>query len=248
MITRPKIQSSGFTLLEVVIAIAILAIMVTALSTMLKNGFDLRFALSQNAKVTNRLNNAMRQISEDLSKAFVLSGKDVIRNPPERATKTLFEILKESKGDKLRLTTMNHKASRANARESSLSFVVYEVKEAKDVPGRTHLYRGEDIFIPEDNRKDPDMVVIAKNIKSISFETWNGDGWTKDRWSTKRRDTRDKLPHMVRVVIEAYEEDRQEEDREDRYSEVTTSFETVVFLPFAAKMPELKEQTSTMKL
>jgi type II secretory pathway pseudopilin PulG len=246
---RPKFDhksESAFSLLEVIVSIGILAVMVIAISTMLSGGIELRFALSEKSKVTQRVNNAMRQISEDVGLAFVLTGRDTIRNAPERFSRTLFVIEKGMRSDKISLTTMNHRASRANARESSLSYVVYEVKESKEQQGRSHLYRGVSEIIPSDLRQEPELKLLAENIKSIRLDSWVGDGWSKDGWATNRRETRDRLPHMVKIVVEAFEDDI-EEGVNELPSDATLSFETQVFLPYATQFEELKPKSSNLR-
>ncbi|MEZ4741104.1 MAG: type II secretion system protein [Bdellovibrionota bacterium] len=241
-------SSRGFTLLEVVITIGILLTMMIAITTMLRGSFDIRFALSQEGQVTHRLNTAMEKISSDLAHAYILSSKDVNRNPSDRYFKTIFKIDKSFSGDKLAFTTMNHQPLRANAKESDSSYVVYEIQDSKKIPGRKNLYRGAFVRIPADFKDDPPMNLLAKNIKTIVFEAWQGDGWSKDKWNSESRETRDKIPHMVRVSIEAWSEDLEEGETPGPAHEATLKYQTIIYLTSASKFDELKQKSKNLKL
>lgn len=241
-------RSAGFTLLEVMITIGILATMMLAVTSLLKNSFDIRFALSNKAKVSHRLNIAMRSISEDLSEAYIVSSKDTKRSNAERTTKTIFQITKEMGSDVLRFTTMNNRSPFKNQKESDEAFVVYKVKENKKISGRKDLYRGVMTKLPSSFREDPEVSILAKNIKSLSFEYWRGDKWVKDKWDSTSSDTRDKIPHMVKLEVEAWTEDLEEGDEVAEYHEETVKVSTIVYLPYSLAFPELKNKIKSLKL
>jgi len=241
-------KSAGFTLLEVIITLGILTSMIIAISTLLRSSFDVRFALSQEGIITHRLNTAMQKISADLSHAFILSSTNLRRNAPERTTKTIFTIDRSSSGDKIGFTMMNHAAVKYNARESDSAYVVYMLKDAKDTPGRKHLYRGVYGKIPSNFKEDPPMKLLAKHIKSIEFQPWKGDDWSKDKWSSKRRETRDKIPHLIKISIEAWVEDPVDDEQLTEIHELTTNYHSISYLPYASKFKELKSKSGTLKL
>jgi prepilin-type N-terminal cleavage/methylation domain-containing protein len=187
-----RAAEGGFTLIEVVITLGILSVMMIAVTTLLRSSFEVRFALSDEAKLTHRISVAMQKISEDLAHAYLVSSKDTRRNFNDRATKTVFRIEKDiTGGDKLALTCMNNRPLRVNAREGDEEYVSYSVQDAKETPGRKHLFRGSSGVLPEDFKEDPPMEVLARNIKAITFEFWNGDSWSKDKWNSERSDTKD---------------------------------------------------------
>lgn len=221
--------------------------MMISISMLLRGSFDVRSALSENAKVNHRINVAMRIISDDLQHTFYVSPQDIERSTVERTQGTYFEIKKGFRGESLRFTTMNHKPTRYNAKESDIAFVVYEVRESKDIPGRNHLYRGEQTNISSDFKDDPKMNTLAKHIKNLKVEFWTGDSWRQDKWDTTSSDTRGKIPHMVRITIEAWaDEPLPEEAGTDE--DGTVVYSTVVYLQNAYKFEELKSQMSSMKL
>jgi type II secretory pathway component PulJ len=243
-----SLKTGGFTLIEVVITLGILTTMMVAVTTLLRSSFEVRFALSDEAKLTHRINVAVQKISDDLAHAYIISSKDTKRNYNDRTTKSLFRIDKVvGGGDKISFTTMSHRPLKSNSHEGDEAYVVYEVQEAKDSPGRKHLFRGATGKIPEDFKEDPPMELLSSHIKAINLEFWNGEGWSKDKWTSERSDTKDLMPHMVKVTVEAWTRDPVEDETPDESAEATISYSTVVFLENSSTMKELKSRPSTPK-
>lgn len=241
-------RQSGFSLIEVVITVGILMTLTIAVASMLKAGFDVKEGLSQKSKVVHRMSVAMAKMADDVQHAFFVSAKDVAKNGIGRTMKTVFKIDKVSAGDKLSLTTKTHRALVAGAAESELTYVIYELRDAKDAPGRKDLYRAETPFIPSDLKEEPPMRLLARNIKTLTVEPWTGERWSKDYWDTGRGDTRNRLPKMVRITLEAWTNDRKQDDGQDEsIDQLTDKMQTVVYLEDSWEYTELKEQDKSIK-
>lgn len=205
----------------------------------------MKIALRTKDRVTSKLNVVLDRMTNDIAHAFIVPKLDRLRT--KGAVRTHFEIKSSMGLNELRMTYMGHRSISANNHESDLSFVVYKLKKSEKYPGRSHLYRGEFPRVPESFKEDPPMKVLATFIKDIRFEVWNGADWVKDGWDTTRRDTADKLPHLVRVSIEAWSDEPVEgEPAEDGLP--TELYSTVVFLPHALEFDEAKERTSSFRL
>jgi len=241
---------SGFTLIEVVITIGILMTLTIAAASMMRNGFDVREGLSERAQVIHRLDVAITKTADDIQQTFYVSLKDAARNGIDRRMKTVFRLEKNAAAgsDRLSLTTMSHHAIKAGVHESDFTYVVYELHDSKDAPGRKDLYRGETPVIPEDLKDPVPMQLLAKNIKTFTIEYWRGDEWSKDRWDTNGGDTRNMLPKLVRITIEAWTRDRKEGDGQDEsIDQSTESIGTVVYVTNAREYADLKDQSKTIR-
>lgn len=240
--------SSGFTLLEVVISLLILASLTISVATMLRAGFEVERGLGQKAKVMHRLSNAMAHLSDDIQHTFFVSTKNQDKNGISRRTKAIFKIDDGRHGDKLQVTTKTHKPLMEGTHQSDLTYVVYELREAEDASGRTHLYRGDYGVIPENFREEPPMRILARNIKTMKIQPWNGRNWSDNGWDTKRREMRNKLPHMVKITIEAWVEDRTDGDgRDESADKQTETLSTAVYLVEGQRFKEIKEGSSTIR-
>lgn len=246
---NPMGNSRGFTLIEVVITVAILMSLTIAIASMLKSGFEVKSGLSEKAAMLHRLSVAMDKIAKDVQFTFYVSLKDADKNGIDRKMKTVFKIEKGSPGDKLTLTTKTHQAIRSGAAESEFTYVIYDLKDSQDQPGRKDLYRAETPAIPLDLKDEPPMRLLAKNIKAVTYEFWRGDEWVKnDYWDTGRGETRNILPKLVKITVEAYLHEAKEGDVRDESTDAATDkLSTVVYIEDSAPYPELKQGAKTVK-
>jgi type II secretory pathway component PulJ len=235
-----RVKTSGFSLLEVVISLGILMALTIAATSMLRSGFDVKDGLSQKSRVIHRLAVAMTKFAQDLQHAYIISSKDLDRNSTGRSTKGLFRLDK-GQSDKLYITTRTRQSKLANSYEADTTFVVYETRESRTAPGRKDLYRGETKVVPLDFKDEPEMQLLAKHIKSVKVEPWRGDNWYTQKWDNARSETRDKIPKLVRVTIEAWAFDREEGDGEDgSIDDLTEKLASIVFIPSAIPFDEIK--------
>ncbi len=240
-------DESGMTLLEIIISIALLLVMTIATSSLLTNGVDMRLELAQRSKVNHRLAIAMQRITDDLQHAFLLNTKrsEYQDAAVTRATKSLFYIRQWDNNSELKLTTLTHKPRIASAHESDQTFVVYRVEKDKDNQ-RPHLFRGETPGIPMDLEEDVPMVILAKNIKAVRIQPWDGLKWETE-WNSGKTDWRDTLPRMVKVEVDAYTNELADDTTQYGENDPITTLRTVVMIPRAVDTKEVKERSKTLK-
>lgn len=244
-------KEKGFTLIEVIITLAILATLTIAVSAMMKASFDVRAGLAEDDEVTHRLSIAMQKISNDLQNAFIVSSKEnTLRNAIERKTGTIFKIDKGNDIDKLYLTTLTHQSVLANASESDQTYVAYELMDDKKNSSYKHLYRGESSILPPADtnfKENPPMKIIARYIKAFRVKAWRGDDWLNDRWDSTRGDTKDKLPRLVSIEIEALAREPSEGVEISSKEEDVVTIKSVVFVTRSIEYTELKQRMSSIK-
>lgn len=229
------LPTNGFTLLEVILSLAILASLMAGVAMLLKNSSEVKTGISAAGNVNHRLQVAMEKISRDLAHAFMVRKTDF-----DRRTKAIFRIERSDNRDRLFLTTVTHRPKKINSRESDMTYVVYEVRRDEDGKEPTHLYRGETVRVPESFRDEVETVMLARAVKSLQVVPWDGAKWSPDRWHSNRGEFRNKLPHMVRVELEAYATVTLEGNN-DRWEEAAVvTLKTVVFNHFAINFAQVK--------
>ena len=232
-------KQTGMTLLEVILSLGILASLMMAVSMLLKNSSEMKEGISQAGNVNHRLQFAISKLSNDLAHAFMVQKTDL-----DRRTKALFLIEKQGESDKLSLTTFTHRAKKLHSKEADMTYIVYEVKRSEE--GGIHLYRGEAARIPESFHAAPPMVLLTKSIKSLRIVPWDGERWVRERWDSRQRAYRNKIPYMVRIELAAYEEE--EVTTNDNLEEMTTvSLKTVAFNHFATNFEQVKTITAPIR-
>jgi len=234
------------TFLEIIFSIMILLVLTTTSAMMIRNGIDMRIALSEQGRVTHRLEIAMNKVSQDLQHAFLLDRRRGETYFTTRATKPLFETSLSGGSSKLRLTTMTNRPLREHAKESDQTFVTYEL-EKDDATGLTHLVRGQGSILPQNFNEEIPQQILAKYIKSFKVLPWSGDNW-RDDWNSDRADFRDLLPHMVQIEIEAWDINPMVEELiENEELLPTVTIRTVVYIASSWGMRETKQGTSSIK-
>ena len=245
-LTELRVHEDGFTILEVVLTLSFILILSLAATNIMRSTIDKRQALAQSARITHRISFAMEKIADDLQHAFILSSKRTNDlNSFDRRTKTIFKVVNRPSASELIMTTMNHRSILRNSHESDQSLVIYRLQEAKDSPGRTHLYRGESKSIPENFSDEPTLELFARDIKKLSVFPWKGDSWENDKWDSGSSDYRDKIPKMVRVELEAWEEEANEKKPE--LERVTVALKTIIHIPRAFEFKEAKDASSSIR-
>lgn len=240
-------EQKGFTLLEVLIAMSILTSIVLAVTTMLRNSLDIKFALAEKNTVTQKINRILHKMSYDISHTFFLHQVDVLRGGEKG--RTFFSIEKGTDSDSIKFTYNAHSATHVNAHESSLSYVVYKLEESKKYPGRKHLYRGELPRPPSSFKEDPPMKIFADNVYSVRFFPWSGDSWSKDKWDSTGGATRGKIPHMILIEVSVWVDPPKEDETRDKESDnATERYATIVYLENSLNFEELKTPGKSFKI
>ena len=90
---------------------------------------------------------------------------------------------------------------------------------------------------------------LAKGIKSLNLDMWNGDAWRTD-WDTEKSEFKQSTPKMVRISLVGYTTTpfEGEEDIVVGNSDFDSMRLTVVYLPYSNRFPELKDKTGSMNL
>jgi prepilin-type N-terminal cleavage/methylation domain-containing protein len=249
-VIKNRLPERGFSLLEVMITMSILLGLVIGVAAMMRSSVDLKMALAREARITHRLTLAMTRVTWDIEHAFVVGLNDTARGGSDRNFKTIFKIDKSGETDKLFMTITGNISGAPGSPEGDTAYVVYEVRDAQDSPGRKHLFRGVSTATRDDLKEDPPMRILVRNIKTFKLLPWRGDDWSSDRWDSGRGEWRDRMPTMVRVEIETWNED-DEIPRENALSgngsDNVVGVRTVVVIQQARGMKELKQPSNTVK-
>jgi general secretion pathway protein J len=190
--------SKGFTLIEVLLAIAILAIVMTVIYTSFSAaGRDVEQAETVRDE-SDLARTLISRISDDIANAYVNRKMNL------SAPITIFDGKKEeieSSGEKLRhdslnLTTLTH-WRKPDSKEMELWEVGYFFKEKPDGSGYT-LFRREKRELNKDVPvlEGGDEYEITDSVESLQFRYYDGFNWT-DAWDKSLS----KVPTAVEIAL-----------------------------------------------
>lgn len=202
----------GFTLLEVLFAVGVTAMMGVLIAAAFQSGYRAKELVEQEADRYRALRTGTDRMVREISAAFVSDHYDTRRYRDQNDRPTNFIGTR----DRLLFTSMAHQRLYADAKESDQMVVEYFTKSAPGPGGqqRLNLMRREDSLL--DNRMDRGGTedVLVENVKRIDFAYWDSDkkDWV-DEWDTRRVEKKSILPVRVRITISALDEN----GREARY-------------------------------
>jgi prepilin-type N-terminal cleavage/methylation domain-containing protein len=206
IVTRP--QSGGFTLLEVLLAMAILSLIMTVVyasfSTAGKNVEQAETIRDE----TDLARTLIARLSDDIANAYL----NPSMNSP--TTLTIFYSKKEEAGgglgagnekirhDSISFTTLTN-WRKPDSKEMELWEVGYFFKEQPDGKGFT-LFRREKRELSKDIPALEGGVEyeITDRVESLQFTyTNNGSTWTDNGWDSRSSSFGQKLPKAVEIAI-----------------------------------------------
>jgi general secretion pathway protein J len=206
-------RARGFTLIEVVIAVAITAMIGGLIAVAFQSGYRAKELVEGEADRYRALRTGTDRMVREISAAFVSDHYDTRRYRDQNDRPTNFI----GKRDRLLFTSMAHQRLYADAKESDQMVVEYYTKSATGPDGKTqlNLMRREDSILDDRMDRGGNEDVLLEGIRRIDFTYWDSDkkDWV-DEWDTRRIEKKSILPVRVKVSIFAVDET----GREARYT------------------------------
>jgi general secretion pathway protein J len=206
----------GFTLMEVLIAVAITALMGALVASSFHTIFKAKEIVEGEAERYRMLRAAMNRMSREIGGAFVSDRFDLkrYRDAHDRPTNFVGER------DRLLFSSLAHQRLYTDAKESDQMVVEYSVKSSneRNARGRRDLIRRENPSLDERMDRGGTEDVLYEGIQRLELAYWDSDKkeWTNE-WDTRRSERKSILPTRVRIALVAQDES----GREVRYTTQT---------------------------
>jgi len=203
----------GFTLMEVMVAVAITALMGTIVTMAFQTGFRAKELVEGEAEHYRMVRVALNRMAREIGSAFVSDRYDPkrYRDANDRPTNFVGEQ------DRLLFTTFAHQRLYTDSKESDQAVVEYFVESSteKGARGRQDLKRRVNPNIGERMDRGGTTDVLFEGVKKLEFEYWDSERkeWD-DEWDTRRNEQKSFLPTRVRITLVALDEN----GKEARYS------------------------------
>jgi len=198
---RARRPQAGMTLLEIMIAIAILVVMMTLAWKTIANTTESKKLFEKYEERNHELRMALGRIVRDFEAAYLSINEDV--NASHR--RTLFIAKSGSKLPEIRFSTLGHRALWADANESEQTVISYITRNDPDHAGVLDWVRREQRRPsndpPEDQPADYDILVHDITSAKLEFFNWKNAEW-QDTWDSTQSDgQKNMLPSRVRITI-----------------------------------------------
>ncbi len=212
----------GFTLLEVVVAIALLALIGVLTFETVANALDARDWLEKDDDANQSARIAMDRLHRDFELAWLTPNIQAVNT-----FKTIF-IAKNEDPDQIWFTSLSHRRIHQNARESDETEITYWTEDDPNADNALVLLRREAPRIDQEPEKDGTILPLAYGVKTfnVRFLDPTTNEW-KDEWDTTGADTPYRLPRAVRIVLEMLAPDPDDPERQ-----VTRTYASTVIMAY----------------
>lgn len=246
-------KQSGFTIIELLLALSILTSISVFAITMISNQIETRNRLSRVNDTHHALDVAMQKVFDDFRHVYIVRKEDAgSANLEGRPVKPAFVWRPVGDEGAFYFSTQNYHSVLSNTPQSNLAMVAYFKKKEKDGQ-RLQLIRRVDLDFKEGVErpgvgKDDVLVTDLKDFKVIF---WDGADFGREDWDTTNGDTTNKLPKMAKISISIYmpptEEDKLKPDYYSNRDRPFLALETIVYLMNSAGQPDLKDPAKEYK-
>ena len=197
--------TKGFTLLEVLIAISILAIIISTIFVSYTGTFRLIDDIEDQAEIYGMARIALNRMIEDLECSYLPKLEDEDENEGEEGAVPKERLgfvgkdeeIKERSADSLSFLSRADILLHEDEKRSTLSGISYEVRESQDQEGLT-LYRRHRPELAEESAALP----LCDGLYSVNFTYYDADGVEHRNWDSKDDDFEGAAPALVFILIE----------------------------------------------
>jgi general secretion pathway protein J len=244
-------SESGFTLLEILMSVGILASISVFAITSLSNQLEMRNRLAIINESQHGLHTAMSRIFDDVRHAYVLTKKDlVISGMSQNPVKPRLA----GKAEAIWFSTHAIRSFARNSPQSNIGFVRYTVVTDPADSSKKQLLRALDQDFKESIERENvgNTQILVRDLKEFKVTYWNGQDFTPE-WDTDSSDTSGRLPKMVKIAMSAFEplpedvQQKQDLDPNKNKERKVLSLETIVYLLFSAGQKDVKDPPKEYK-
>jgi general secretion pathway protein J len=201
-------RARGFTLIEVMVAVSILAIITTLTWASFKQTFNTKSAIEAQAGRYRTVRLALDRLARELSMAYVSQDEDT--SQAERRTR--FVSKHRSDIDELLFSYLGHQRLYQDANEADTALVGYYAARDRDDSRKTNLMRRETRRLSnyklDEQPGEADIVCDDVVRLKLDFYDARSDkkAWVEE-WNTTSTDGQpDRLPSKIRITLTVRDE------------------------------------------
>ncbi|MCK5097627.1 MAG: prepilin-type N-terminal cleavage/methylation domain-containing protein [Desulfobacteraceae bacterium] len=204
-----RINTSGFTLVEILIAVAIFSVIMLTLFSSLRIFLTSAHIIKQEVDQIEKTTSSFKQITTDLKMIFI-THPPMYSKPDFDSEPDQYRF--EGEGSELSFASLCH-VKYNNDSIDSIVRIVYYLRAGKnynifDLCRKQMLQPYSNV---EKSCTDPVLVTDVSNVK-VTYIDHNGE--THDSWDSESSEFEYKFPAAVNFVITFYNGNEEEEDKE----------------------------------
>jgi general secretion pathway protein J len=198
----------GFTLLEILLAITIFAIVITTIFGSFRAVFFNSADFDHRADLDEMANGCLTRMSLDLE-SLECSLPPLYHPPGTDDEPDIYRVVGDfseaggSKAGRLRFTSLDH-LSFHNATRQGVSEIVYYLYTTAD--GQQVIKRADHLYPYPDFEASAKDATLCEKVKSLKFVYFDQEGDEHDRWDSESDDYKYATPTAIGIQIEVGDE------------------------------------------
>ncbi len=194
-------RQKGFTLIEVIISVAILAVMTTSVYMILRNSLEVQEESSARASLAQMGRNAMEIMRSELSQAHLSEHQT-------EDWKTVFKAEDTDPIDEVYFVAKSHEKRYADVKECDLAEVHYTSESDRDGGAFRTLLHREAPVIDDDPERGGTVLAMAHNVRELELRYYDEkkEEWVEE-WDSESSDYVNRLPRAVEIRLELEDEE-----------------------------------------
>jgi general secretion pathway protein J len=219
---------TGFTLMEVLVAIAILAIVVTTILASFNSVFSTTEVLDESADLYAMAKNCMKRIVLDIESIHIVQ-RPIYKPPELDQPPDPYRIVATTKDiggtgfAQIRFTSRAH-VSLENSPREGIAEIIYYVQSSDEGP--SVLRRADNLYPYPDFEERGSDPLLSKYVKSLAFKFYDAEGSEYDVWDSDSDEFGYATPKVIAIQLELVN------------NSVSQTFETRVLLPLLREKTE----------
>lgn len=200
---RSRSRARGMTLIEVMISLAVMAMMMASVWSSFKGTTKAMEVAEEIQDRYSIVRNGLLRMETELSMSYLSFNFQ----PGDPLHYTLFEGRDSFESDSITFSAFAHLRVRKDANESDQSVIQYFLEQDPEDSDRVHLYRRESKRltgdIPEDLENYFPAYVLVEDVVSFDVKYWDSKQFEwRDEWRTTALDQQpDRLPERVKISL-----------------------------------------------
>jgi general secretion pathway protein J len=208
----------GFTLIEVMVAVALLTMIGAVVVGTLRNSLKARDLLAADDRVQQSARVALERLSQELRLAYLTPSTMAVNT-----YQTVFIARDDDPVDELWFTTLSHRPMYKNTHECDQTEITVWSEPDPENPSLQVLLHREAPRIDEEPDVDGVILPLAHGVKRFDVRFLDGtDGEWMEEWSTIGTETPNRLPRAIKLVLVISSPDLDDPDELVDHTFVTT--------------------------
>jgi general secretion pathway protein J len=225
-----RLPTSGFTVVEVLVSVAILASITAVMWSSISAMFRTRDSAERSNERVQMVRIAVNRMVQEISGAYMAGpeygGEDIpgeegqeVEGETESTFQEPVQFGFVGRSDTLHFTSFSHMRTIEGERNSRHAEIGYFLRDRsiEDDDGETRsvqsLMRREDTTLDDDIQRGGTIYVTLPEVEELSFEYWDAgqvkigtmeevaEGRWVDSWDTSQREFAGRLPPRVRISV-----------------------------------------------